>query len=123
MVGGSELSSLTAGAPGAARRARNPCRPIPVVIDTDPGVDDALALLLAAASPELDVLAVTTVGGNVRLHQATENAARILPIAWSPRVPPVIYRGTERLDAPCAVCHGIASGRGPVPKGRGDGRS
>lgn len=64
---------------------------IPVIIDTDPGVDDALALLLAGAS-SLKVLAVTTVAGNVTLDQATENARRLVPIAW-PVVPPPIYRG------------------------------
>ena len=41
--------------------------PTPVIIDCDPGIDDAIALLLALASPELDVLAVTTVAGNVPL--------------------------------------------------------
>ena len=49
-----------------------------VVIDTDSGVDDALALLLALASPELQVEAITTVSGNVSLDQATKNAAMIL---------------------------------------------
>ena len=40
---------------------------IPIILDCDPGTDDALALLLALASPELDVLAVTAAGGNVGL--------------------------------------------------------
>jgi inosine-uridine nucleoside N-ribohydrolase len=65
----------------------------PVIIDTDPGVDDALALLLAGASPELDVLAVTTVGGNAGLDRTTENARRIVPVAWQDRPRPPIYRG------------------------------
>ena len=51
---------------------------IPVVIDTDPGVDDALALALALASPELSVRAVTTVAGNVDLATGTANAAYLL---------------------------------------------
>ena len=46
----------------------------PVVIDTDPGVDDALALLLAWGSPEISVRALTTVAGNVPLDAATANA-------------------------------------------------
>jgi inosine-uridine nucleoside N-ribohydrolase len=66
---------------------------LPVIIDTDPGVDDALALMLAGASPELDVLALTTVGGNVPLDQATENACRIVPIAWEGRPCPRVFRG------------------------------
>ena len=55
---------------------------LPLIIDTDQGVDDALALVFAAACPEVDVLAVTTVAGNVDLEQATSNARRILPVAW-----------------------------------------
>ena len=53
---------------------------IPVVIDTDPGVDDALALALALASPELSVRAVTTVAGNVDLATGTANAGYLLRI-------------------------------------------
>ncbi|MCY3911827.1 MAG: nucleoside hydrolase [Chloroflexi bacterium] len=53
---------------------------IPVVIDTDPGVDDALALALALASPELSVRAVTTVAGNVDLTTGTANAGYLLRI-------------------------------------------
>lgn len=48
------------------------------LIDTDPGVDDALALLLALKSPELHVEAITTVSGNVHVEQATQNLLRIL---------------------------------------------
>lgn len=53
---------------------------IPVVIDSDPGVDDALALALALASPELSVRAVTTVAGNVDLATGMANAAYLLRI-------------------------------------------
>ena len=49
-----------------------------VVIDTDPGVDDALAIMLAFSSPELAVEAVTTVVGNVSLAQGSVNALKIL---------------------------------------------
>ncbi len=49
-----------------------------VIIDTDPGVDDALALMLAFNSPELKVEAITTVAGNVGIELATENALKIL---------------------------------------------
>lgn len=52
----------------------------PVLIDTDPGIDDALALLVALASPELRVEAITTVAGNVDVDTATGNAGRILAI-------------------------------------------
>ncbi len=49
-----------------------------ILIDSDPGVDDALAILLAMKSPELCVEAITTVSGNIHVDQATENLLRIL---------------------------------------------
>jgi pyrimidine-specific ribonucleoside hydrolase len=58
-----------------------------LVIDTDPGIDDALALLLALASPEVDLRLVTTVHGNVDLAQTTDNALRVLHLAGRSDVP------------------------------------
>lgn len=55
--------------------------PEPLIIDTDPGHDDAFAILLALASPELEILGLTTVGGNVSLEAVTANARRILELA------------------------------------------
>ncbi len=52
--------------------------PTRIIIDTDPGIDDAIALALAFASPELEVLGVTTVGGNTGLENTTGNALRML---------------------------------------------
>ena len=60
---------------------------IPLVIDTDPGIDDALALLLAIASPEVDLKLVTTVHGNVELAQTTENARRVLHLGGRADIP------------------------------------
>ncbi|HXA60498.1 MAG TPA: nucleoside hydrolase [Streptosporangiaceae bacterium] len=60
---------------------------IPVIIDTDPGLDDALALLLALGSPELDLIGVTTVAGNTSLANTTANALRILELAGRTDVP------------------------------------
>lgn len=57
------------------------------MIDTDPGIDDALAILLALASPEVDLRLVTTVHGNVELEQTTENALRVLHLAGRSDVP------------------------------------
>ena len=48
--------------------------PKQVLIDCDPGIDDALALAFAHGSPELDVVGVTTVAGNVDLARTTDNA-------------------------------------------------
>ena len=60
---------------------------IPLVIDTDPGVDDALAILLALASPEVELRLVTTVHGNVDLARTTRNAQRVLHLAGRSDVP------------------------------------
>src|SRR4051794_6038870 len=57
--------------------------PTPVIIDCDPGHDDAMALLLALASPELELSAVTTVAGNQTLEKVTANAIRILDVDGS----------------------------------------
>jgi purine nucleosidase len=59
----------------------------PVLIDCDPGIDDALALLLAAASPELDIVAVTTVAGNSTVEHGTQNALGVLELAGRPAIP------------------------------------
>ncbi len=60
----------------------------PIIIDCDPGVDDALALLLALASAdELDLLGVSVVGGNVSLAKTQYNAQRILALAGRAEVP------------------------------------
>jgi inosine-uridine nucleoside N-ribohydrolase len=52
--------------------------PIPILLDCDPGHDDAIALLLALASPEVELLGVTTVAGNQTLPKTTANALRVL---------------------------------------------
>ena len=59
-------------------------KPLPIIIDTDPGQDDAAAILLALASPELDVLAITAVAGNVPLALTEVNARKICELAGRP---------------------------------------
>jgi len=66
-----------------------------VIIDTDPGVDDALALVLAIKSFELHVEAVTTVNGNVSVEQATKNAALLLELLV-PKPRPILAMGSAR---------------------------
>jgi len=61
--------------------------PIPVILDVDPGHDDAVALMLACGAPELEVLAVTTVAGNAPLEKTTRNALRILSLIGRTDVP------------------------------------
>ena len=60
---------------------------VPVVTDCDPGHDDAIALLLAIASPELDVRGVTTVAGNQSLDKTTRNALRVVELGGRPDLP------------------------------------
>ena len=71
-----------------------PSSPLPVILDGDPGLDDAVAWLLALGSPEdLDVLALTTVHGNVGLDLTTRNAGVVLALAGA-EVP--VYAGADR---------------------------
>jgi inosine-uridine nucleoside N-ribohydrolase len=72
----------------------SPAVPIPVLIDCDPGHDDAMALLLALASPELELLGVTTVHGNQTLAKTTANALRVLEFAGFGDVP--VAAGADR---------------------------
>lgn len=66
-----------------------------IIIDTDPGQDDAVAILLALASPEeLDVLGIVAVAGNVDLHHNATNARKIVELAGRPDVP--VYAGCAR---------------------------
>src|SRR5882762_5559187 len=82
------IALLTAlAALGFVGRAESQAAPRPVLIDTDPGTDDAMAILLALNSPELDVRALTVVGGNVPEPQGLENALRLLSLAGRCDIP------------------------------------
>lgn len=78
---------------------------IPVIMDVDTGVDDAIALLLATRIPELRLLGVTTVAGNVALDMTTENTLRVLAAAGHAEIP--VYPG---MAAPLARPHLDAAG-------------
>jgi purine nucleosidase len=58
-----------------------------IIIDTDPGVDDAVAILLALASPELDVLGLVAVAGNLPLDITERNARALIELAGRPDIP------------------------------------
>ena len=75
---------------------RNIIRPAirPVIIDTDPGIDDAVAILLALASPELDVLGLVAVAGNLPLAATARNALGILELAGRPEI--AVHAGCPR---------------------------
>src|SRR5262252_6680269 len=67
---------------------------MPLLIDTDPGIDDALALLLAFSSPGASVQAITAVAGNVPVDQAVQNVFRILDVV-QPASMPRTARGAD----------------------------
>ncbi len=62
-----------------------------IILDVDTGIDDAIGIMLACASPELDVQAITTVSGNIDLESATRNTLRVLKIIGHENVP--VYAG------------------------------
>src|ERR1700691_1201540 len=81
-------SSLAGAAPLSQKSARDGAGgQSRVIIDTDPGVDDAFALLLAMRSPELKIEAITPVAGNVPLEVTLPNALRMVEIAGRTDVP------------------------------------
>ncbi len=97
------------GPPGSGER---------VVIDTDPGIDDVVTLVLAARSPEIDVAAVTTTYGNAPLALTTRNARHVLGLCGRPDVPvhPGSDRPLERALVTAPETHGETGvGYAPVP--------
>ncbi|MFK0255141.1 nucleoside hydrolase [Streptomyces sp. NPDC090445] len=90
-------------------------RPVPIIIDCDPGHDDALAIMLAAGDPAVELLAITTVAGNQTLAKTTLNARRVCTVAGITGVP--IAAGCDRpLVQPLAVAddvHGASGMDGP----------
>jgi inosine-uridine nucleoside N-ribohydrolase len=90
--------------------------PTPIILDCDPGHDDAIALLLALASPELELLGVTTTYGNQTLEKTTANALRVLELAGRTDVP-VATGAAEPLTRPLVVAahvHGESGLDGPT---------
>lgn len=97
--------------------------PIPVILDCDPGHDDAIAILLARAHSALELLAVTTVAGNAALSKTTRNAGRVCALAGITDVP--LAAGCDRALAGELVrgddvhgesgLDGLASGGSAVP--------
>jgi purine nucleosidase len=79
---------------------------IPLIIDTDPGTDDAIAIWLALASPELEVLGLTTVAGNVGQPAVTQNALRICDLAGQVDLP-VLVGAAAPLARPLRYATGI----------------
>ena len=115
LVGG--LLAFGASAFSAAQALRK------VIIDTDPGADDAMAILLALNSPELDVQAFTVVAGNVVAEQGLENALKLVSLAGRCGIPvargaghPLVQKlvtaeyfhgknGLGNVELPAPACH------------------
>jgi inosine-uridine nucleoside N-ribohydrolase len=88
----------------------------PILLDCDPGHDDAIAILLALASPEVELLGITTVAGNTTLPNATANALRVLELAGREEIS--VAAGADRplvreLEV-AAYVHGESGLDGPV---------
>ena len=88
---------------------------IPILLDCDPGHDDAIALLLALGSDELELRGVTTVAGNQTLEKTTANAIRVLELAGRAKIPVAAGAGRPLLREPrvAADVHGDTGLDGP----------
>jgi len=101
--------------------------PTPIILDVDPGHDDAVAIMLACGAPELELLAVTTVAGNVPLEKTTNNALRILSLIGRPDIP-VAAGAFAPLVRPLRTAEDIHGESGlegpeiPAPSSEPDGR-
>ena len=89
--------------------------PLPVLLDCDPGHDDAIALLLGLASPEIELLGVTTTYGNQTLEKTTANAIRVLELVDRGDIPvaPVSERPFVREIRVASHVHGESGLDGP----------
>src|SRR5579871_1029251 len=93
-----------------------------IILDCDPGHDDAIAILLALASPEIELLGITTVAGNQSLEKTTANAIRVLDHMGRSEIPVSAgaARPLVRAPAHAAEVHGETGLDGPdlPPAGR-----
>ena len=93
--------------------------PTPVILDVDPGHDDAVALMMACGAPGLDLLAATTVAGNVPLDKTTRNALRILSLIGRSDVP-VAAGAASPLSRPLYTAESVHGKSGldgpPIPE-------
>jgi purine nucleosidase len=101
--------------------------PTRIIIDTDPGVDDALACLLALASPEIRLEALTTTQGNVTVEKATRNALSVLELGHASHIP--VAKGSQlplvqplRASASLHGESGLGNSRLPEPRAAPDSR-
>ena len=81
--------------------------PTKVILDVDTGTDDAVALMTAALSPDLELVGATTVNGNTTLDYTTENTLRVFDWIGMPAIP--VHRGMDRPLARSQVARGMAT--------------
>ena len=88
-----------------------------VLLDCDPGHDDAIAIMLAVSDPSIDLIAVTTVAGNVTLEHTTRNALRVLDLIGRTDIPVAAGRDSPRIRdlSTAAAMHGESGLAGPLP--------
>jgi pyrimidine-specific ribonucleoside hydrolase len=88
-----------------------------IILDCDPGHDDAIAIMLAVADPTIDLRAVTTVAGNVTLDHTTRNALRVLDMVGRSDIPVAAGRAAPLVRdlSTAAVMHGETGLAGPLP--------
>jgi purine nucleosidase len=98
-----------------------------IIMDVDVGVDDALAIILATRSPELDLRAITTVSGNVHVDQTTANSLKVLEAIGRPEIP--VAKGSSKpLERKFEVADdyhgkdGLGDSNLPPPRIPADGR-
>ncbi len=82
-------------------------QPTKVILDVDTGTDDAVALMVAALSPDIDLIGATSVNGNTTLDYTTENTLRVFDWIGMPEIP--VYRGVDRPMARSQVERGMAT--------------
>lgn len=102
--------------------------PKKIIIDTDPGVDDSMAILFALNSPEVEVVGLTTIFGNVYTDLATQNALRLVEFAGRPYIP-VAHGADLPLVVPLGYVadfvhgtDGLGNTNQPAPKGEPVGK-
>lgn len=100
-------------------------RPRKIIIDTDPGIDDAMAIFLALQSPEVEVIGLTTIYGNVYTTVATRNALHLLEVAGRNDIPVAegshvtLTKGTKlRIADFVHGADGLGNQNFPPPKGK-----
>lgn len=82
-----------------------------IILDTDPGIDDALAILLALASPEVELLGLSVVHGNCTLAEAVANGLAVLELGGGQHIP--LFVGCDRpLLRPLTTAHETHGQRG-----------